>query len=180
MKNILKIKRIILLFSVISLSAMDAEKKVEHSKQEELNTKLRGCFVAKFYADHPDDNHFEVAQSLLAQKADINTRSPEYLGFPTSLELACDGGRADSVRWLLERGADDTVNQGQFYDWLEGSLVSKVRIAGYYEDKVIPIIAESVPLPKTILNLIVSKLYITKADIDLFQKIDTGSIEEIA
>lgn len=159
--------------------------KIELSKQEKLNKSFWGCFVNKFYHDNPDSNHFEAAQSLLDQKADINyvrCFGSRVLGGETALEVAWSADHAStaSVIWLLERGADDTANDGGFYDEIAANPHHKSVIAGYYENKVRPIVEQSLPVPKSVIDLIISKMYITAVDDELFEKAETASVQEIA
>jgi ankyrin repeat protein len=54
------------------------------------------------------DDHKDVAELLLAHKADVNARGDE--GF-TPLHIAAQWGHKDMVEWLLANGADvNTTN----------------------------------------------------------------------
>ena len=52
-----------------------------------------------------DGKHFEVAELLYRNGADVGVRVSEHVT-DTPLHVAAESGRCDIVRWLLDRGAD--------------------------------------------------------------------------
>ncbi|KAH9976553.1 ankyrin repeat-containing domain protein, partial [Russula compacta] len=63
--------------------------------------------VAALYREH-----FQVAELLHRHGADVDVWGESEA---TPLQSACEGGRVDMVRWLLNHGADVNAHDIQFF-----------------------------------------------------------------
>lgn len=188
MKNLVKINILALVLAQVSIFAAQAEKeaKLEAQRQETRNLCLWRAAEA---------GQLERVKDMLSQKADINVLKVAPKDAPkndnTALTLAADNDRQEVVRYLLEQGADDTL--GGFHQMIDPSPFTSGKklffrrqpealqnlVKAHFLSLHSPI-ADATSLPKEMVNLIISKMYITDEDRQLARGTDAGDLEGVA